>query len=360
MSAHAPVVILYEALPQDATPSEQDTLVQVDEVALGLETLGYTPVRLPVTLDLLALKDALIQFRPRVVFNLVESLGRSDALMPLAPMVIEAAGFPCTGASSAVLATTGDKVRAKGILRRARIPTPETWPVADTPAGLLKNRPESKWIIKSLTQQASFGLDDVSVVTGDRVAEGLKARRQRYGGAWFAERFIPGREFNYSVLQVGGRVKVLPPAEIRFVDFPEGKPHIVGYEAKWNPDAPEYHNTPRRFDFGREDRDLLHRLKRLALRAWKAFDLNGYARVDFRVDPDGNPWVLEINANPCLARDAGFVAAAMQAGINYEALIQTILETGEGSGAPSPTTSAFFPAFSRKERASFSALRPLN
>ena len=72
--------------------------------------------------------------------------------------------------------------------------------------------------------------------------------------------------------------------------------------------------------------ELLARLQHLAGACWRLFGLRGYARVDFRVDRQGQPWILEINANPCLSPDAGFVAAAGRAGLSYEAMLQRILD----------------------------------
>jgi D-alanine-D-alanine ligase len=105
-------------------------------------------------------------------------------------------------------------------------------------------------------------------------------------------------------------------------------PRIVDYRAKWDEAAFEYHHTPRRFDFDSTDSRLLERLKTLARQCWHYFGLAGYARVDFRVDHEGNPWILEINANPCLSPDAGFAAALEKAGIAYVDAIGRIIDDG--------------------------------
>ena len=120
--------------------------------------------------------------------------------------------------------------------------------------------------------------------------------------------------------------EVLPPAEIAFTGYPEDRPKIVDYDAKWNPGMFGYDNTPRVFEFAEADTLLLEYLRSLALRCWRVFSLSGYARVDFRVDRGGKPWILEINTNPCLAPDAGFAAAASRAGIGYADLIARIVD----------------------------------
>jgi D-alanine-D-alanine ligase len=155
----------------------------------------------------------------------------------------------------------------------------------------------------------------------------LSRRDEAVRGDCFAERYVEGREFNLSLLDGQDCVTVLPAAEIDFSRFPEGKPRIVGFDAKWQEDSFAYQNTPRRFAFAERDRPLLANLKKLAIECWKLFYLRGYARVDFRVDAGGQPWVLEVNTNPCLSPDAGFAAALAQAGISYDTGIERILAT---------------------------------
>jgi len=108
----------------------------------------------------------------------------------------------------------------------------------------------------------------------------------------FAERFIRGREVNVSILACPEGPKVLPPAEILFPNFPEGKPRVVGYNAKWAEGSFEYENTPRTFDFSSRDGGLLEQVRKIAIQCWTQFELRGYARVDFRIDENDRPWVL--------------------------------------------------------------------
>ena len=118
---------------------------------------------------------------------------------------------------------------------------------------------------------------------------------------------------------------VLPVAEIEFQDYPPGMPRIVGYEAKWQPESFAYAHTVRRFPREAAEARLLAEARRLALAAWRACGLSGYGRVDLRLDEHGVPHVLEVNANPCLAADAGFMAAAEEAGLSAAEVISRIL-----------------------------------
>ena len=184
------------------------------------------------------------------------------------------------------------------------------------------------WMVKSLWEHASVGLDERDTVLSDSVAEARqKMARQAasLGNACFAEQFIDGREFNLSLLAGPGGPQVLARPRSFSRPIRQGRLRIVGYRAKWDPESYEYAHTPRRFDFIPEDRGLIATLEKSALDCWRLFGLNGYARVDFRVDSCNRPWILEVNSNPCLSPDAGFAAALAEAGVPFEQAVERIL-----------------------------------
>jgi len=323
------VAMLYDAAAADGPPDASDTLKEAAAIAAALEELGFEPVAVPVGLDLAALRSRLRELAPRVAFNLVESLEGNGRLLHLVPALLAALEVPFTGCSATALAVTSDKVLAKRALRRAGLPTPPLF------GDSADHEPEStygQWIVKSLHEHSSLGLDDASIVSGQAAVEAaMRARRAELGGEWFAEAFVPGRELNVALLAAGAAPRVLPIAEIRFQDFPAGKPRIVGYAAKWDTSSFEYRNTVRGFEI---EAGLGEQARRLALACWELFGLAGYARVDFRVDEHGQAWILEINANPCLSPDAGFAAAAAEAGIGFRAIVAAVLEDAlRGAGA---------------------------
>jgi D-alanine-D-alanine ligase len=323
------VTLLYNEPGEHATVDDRDVLLQRDAVFEALRKLGHSTTCLGCTLDLDAVRQRLREQRPDVVFNLVESLGETDRLMPLVPLLLDALAIPYTGSPTETIIATSDKLSAKAQMRAAGLPTPRCRQGSSSlVAGRQEKRPtlerDTNWIIKPVWEHASIGMDDGAVirVTGtSQLESSVQMRQARTGKPYFAEQFIDGREFNLSMLAG----EVLPPAEIDFSSFPPGKPRIVGHQAKWEPDSFEYQCTPRRFDFPESDLLLLEQLSQLARRCWSLFHLGGYARVDFRVDYDGLPWILEINANPCLSPDAGFAAALTQAGIPFCDAIQQIL-----------------------------------
>ncbi|MBA2491783.1 MAG: D-alanine--D-alanine ligase [Gammaproteobacteria bacterium] len=313
--------MLYGALAEDALPDEQDVLIEVEAVASALKRLGYAVATLSVSLNLDAARARLQQQRPAFVFNLVESLDGRGRFCPLGAALLEETMVPYTGASSTALFMSSSKLLAKRLLRLCDIDTPD-WR-ADTSAS--EAAAGDRWIIKSVWEHASIGIDDQSVVDTRYVSEMLAARRERLGGEWFAEQYVDGREFNIALIDNTNGPQVLPPAEIQFKDFPSHKPRIVGYAAKWQLDSFESVHTPRTFNFGAHDYPLLKTLGEIAGRCWSLLECRGYARVDFRVDEAGRPWVLEVNANPCLAPDAGFAAAGRRAGFSYDEVIERIV-----------------------------------
>jgi D-alanine-D-alanine ligase len=213
---------------------------------------------------------------------------------------------------------------------------PARWP---PPSGGIPPVRPGTYIVKPVWEHGSLGMHDDAVVTVSDGAQ-LSARLHDAAGgrarAWFAERFVAGRELNLSLLAGEDGPEVLPPAEIDFSAFPEGKPRIVGYAAKWDERSFEFHHTPRRFDLPPEDAPLLARMAALARHCWELFGLRGYARVDFRVDEAGEPWVLEVNANPCLSPDAGFAAAVGRAGLTFAQAVGRIVRDARATGQAAP------------------------
>lgn len=316
------VVLLHDAVGEGSSADELDVYSQMDAISAALAELGHESIRVPCTLNLAAVAETLRRLAPELVFNLVESIGGQGRLIHLAPALLDSLGLRYTGCPTDAVFTTSNKLLAKRLLAGAAVPTPGWCSRRDMERA--RAVPASRYIIKSVWEHASRGLDEGSVVQADdprTLRAALERRLGDLGGEGFCEEYIDGREFNLSVL--AGRV--LPPAEIIFDGYGPDKPRVVGYRAKWDEDSFEYRHTPRRFDFPEADSALLEQLSRQALACWDLFDLRGYARVDLRVDAAGKPWVLEVNTNPCLSPDAGFAAAVAQAGMTFKDAVARIL-----------------------------------
>jgi D-alanine-D-alanine ligase len=182
-------------------------------------------------------------------------------------------------------------------------------------------------IIKPVWEDGSWGIDAESVFYSEgECVERIEQMDSTAPGKFFVEAFVEGREVSVSLLADRGKPEMLPPSEIVFTNFPAGKPHIVDYEAKWDSGSFAGGNTPRSFDFADGDLMLCGRVKALAGQCWSCFGLRGYARVDFRIDERNKPWAIDVNANPCVSPDSGFVAAATAAGYTYEGIITRIID----------------------------------
>ena len=259
------------------------------------------------------------------VFNLVESPPGRPGFQVDAAAAFEVLGLPVTGSCAGVIAATTDKEGTRRTLASRG--------VAVAPGGLLDpadpgvlDRVPPPWILKPCLEDASLGIDD-GAVTSDRAEAVAAARRlsQSFGGQpVLVEHLLPGREFNISLLADGDGVEVLPLAEMTFVDFPDEEPRIVGWKAKWDEGSFAYRHTVRRF-LDSDEAPLRSDLEEVSRAAWSACGLTGYGRVDLRLDEDGVPRVLEVNANPCLSSDGGFAAAAAAAGHDPGAVVRRIL-----------------------------------
>jgi D-alanine-D-alanine ligase len=337
------VVIVHQAVALGASLAELDVLDQVKAVERALHELGHEPIVEPCTLNLEVMRARLLELQPDVVFNLVEGLGGSDWLMFLFPGLLDTLGIPYTGSPTTAIFLSNHKLLSKQRMSAAGVSTPAAKYIG--PSGRLEDLNPGDppaiacpWIIKTAAEHASFGLDEDCVyddLTDEAILDRIREHSARLGRPCFAEQYIDGRELNISLLAAFDSAQVLPPAEIEFVDYPPGKPRVVGHTAKWIEDSFEFNGTPRTFVFADADRPMLERVCDMSRRCWDVFGLRGYARVDFRVDSANQPYVLEINANPCLTPGCGFPWAADYDKIDYRSLVARILADAQRPRAES-------------------------
>ncbi|HUW74496.1 MAG TPA: ATP-grasp domain-containing protein [Methyloceanibacter sp.] len=300
-------------------PDEIDTILAAEAVRVALAARCYTTEIVALESDVGGL-DALAAQPPLVVFNLVDAVNGDGRLAPMVPARLDALGLRYTGSGTSAWLDTLSKIGTKLKLADAGLPTP-AWSVDGANLD-----PSAQVIVKPVWEHGSLGMDDACVMRAADAKPAITEREARWKTEHFAEDFIDGREFNVSLLETGDGVEILPIAEILFEGLPDGVARIVGYDAKWAPESPAYLGTPRRFGLERAEPLLAGVLADHARACWDLFGVSGYARVDFRVDRAGASYILEVNMNPCLTPDAGFAAAALRAGIAYEALIERIAE----------------------------------
>ncbi len=319
------IVILHTDVAAEAGEDELDCLRQAQTIGEAIQTLGDESLLIPFEMDLNKTIAKLRALQPDIVFNLVETVGGRGSMIYFATALLDFLRFPYTGCGTDAMFMTSNKPLTKKILHANGIATPPWITAQGDVSGV---SPSGPYLMKPSWEDASVGLDDESVLQTSSLPalrDALHARQTQLGMECFAEAYIDGREFNIALLSTEQGVRILPAAEMLFVGYPKDKLKLLDYRAKWVEDSFEYDNTRRTLDLPPGDAGLVGRLRDIALQCWRLFGLRGYARVDFRVDQKGLPWVLEINANPCLSLDAGFAAALDHAGIKYSEAIDDIL-----------------------------------
>lgn len=312
--------IIYNEPGDGALADELDVLDQVAHIEQYLKVLGISVFRKGITNRFMDEIATLATEKPDFVFNLVESIDNKGELNYFVPALLNLYSIPYAGNPLEAIFITSNKTLASKAMRDAGIRNPAAY----LPSQYKLLNPGSKYIVKPIWEDGSLG------ITADSVFEcktGFEEKLKDLDDShWFIEDFIDGREFNMSVLADKNGPEVLPPAEIVFVNFNDKKPKIVDFKAKWEMDSFEYINTVREFPGKNLNRSLEKNLKEAALACWDLFGLKGYARVDARIDRNENVYVIEINANPCISPDGGFVAATKEAGYPFKDVLNRIID----------------------------------
>ena len=299
------VLLLYNqpVLP-DGHPdaeSERDVLDTVESIHGILSAGGFRVEQFGVGLELQPLLKRLREDPPDAVFNLFEGLANRPFTETVVAGILEWFEIPFTGSPSEGLTLARNKVRAKLMMRGAGLPTPPFFTVERLPAP----KCPLPWpvIVKPAAQDASAGIDQESVVTSQSSLESRIAHvLSRYGPA-LVEQYVPGREIQVSLVEArqsasGDReLHALPFAEIEFTD-PTIWP-IYSYDAKWTPSSKEHHSSPLHIGVS-VPAPWRDRIIETARAAFQLIGCRDYARVDMRVTAEGEPFILEVNANPYL------------------------------------------------------------
>jgi len=311
--------ILYNEPRDGALADELDVLDQVAYVEENLIELGISVYRKGITNRFMEEIATLAEEKPDFVFNLVESIDNKGELNYFIPALLCRYKIPYSGNPLEALFITTNKSLASKKMKDAGINNPASY----LPSQYKLLKPGKKYIVKPIWEDGSLGITDESVFEcKPGYEEKLKSLDDSH---WFIEDFIEGREFNISVLAGNNGPEVLPPAEIVFVNYGESRPRIINFKAKWEMESFEYINTVREFPKGNISSKLAMNLREVALKCWSLFGLKGYARVDMRTDSDENIYVIEINGNPCISPDGGFVAATKEAGYPFIDVVKRII-----------------------------------
>ncbi len=323
------IAVLFDGPSALAKSADLLILDTVEAVERSLAAEGNEIVRVPVYPDGRWV-ERLRRGKYDLAFNLCEGVDGVADLEPAVVSVLELIGLPYTGSTSWTTALCLRKPIANALLDRAGLPVPR-WHVVRRDSDL----PGVGFpaICKPAAEDASVGVEQRSVVRNTRA---LAARVQAMLELWdevLVQRYVDGREVNVGILGD----TALPIAEIDFGRMPRGLWRIVSYRSKWEQGSDEDRGGVPRCPADLPP-DVATEVRRVALGAWRVLGGQGYGRVDMRIDAAGRPWILEVNANPDFAPDAGLARMARIAGIEYPALVRAVCELALARARGTPST----------------------
>jgi len=296
------------------------------DVIETLREMGHEVRVLGVHDDLAGIRPAAGFFEPHIVFNLMEAFAGVTTFDQNVVSYLELLRLRYTGCNPRGLIFARDKALSKKLLAYHRIPVPDFSVVRYGHKPTLPKKMHFPLIVKSLFFEASAGISQASVVEDeDQFARRVQFIHESLGTAAIIEQFIDGRELYVGVLG-NERLEVLPVWEMSFAQMPENRWRIATERVKWNTQYQKKNGIMT--NAAKLDAAAVEHIQRIAKRAYRALDLNGYARIDLRMDEEGHAYVLEANPNPNLAYGEDFAESAETAGVSYETLLERIIALG--------------------------------
>jgi D-alanine-D-alanine ligase len=296
------------------------------DVIVSLQERGHEVRVLGVHDDLAGIRPTINRFAPHIIFNLMEAFADVTTFDQNVVSYLELLRAPYTGCNPRGLILARDKALSKKLLAYHRIRVPEFFVIRRGQKPTLPRRMAFPVIVKSLFFEASVGISQASVVESeDQLATRVKFVHDSLGTAAIVEQFIDGREMYVGVLG-NERLQVFPVWEMSFAKMPDNRWRIATERVKWSEKYQKKHGVmTERAKLSAADAE---RVQHIAKRAYRALDLSGYARIDFRMDDEGRVFVLEANPNPNLAYGEDFAESAEVAGVSYERLLERIVSLG--------------------------------
>lgn len=315
--------------PDDPTEHEMTKAAWKMEydVVVTLRGMGHEIRILGVGNELRPIRDLAEEFKPDIVFNLVEGFDDIRALDANVVSYLELLGIAHTGCNPRGLILSRDKALSKKLLAYHRIPFPRFAVFPRHRAVKRPQRLEFPLMVKTLDQDASLGISQASVVQDDgELLERVRFVHDSLGAAAIAEEYIEGRELYVGVVG-NSRLRAFPVWELRMDKLPPEGRLIATERVKFNTKYQEKYgiNWGPAADL---DAAMSERLQALAKRVYRALELSGYARIDFRLDATGRPFVLEANANPDIGYGGELPESAHLAGVGYAQLLKRIISLG--------------------------------
>jgi D-alanine-D-alanine ligase len=264
-----------------------------EEISDALQKLGHEPSYFeldgrPQSLHSLSRCDA------DLIFNLTESFGGDDTKEMNVVAYIDMLGLRYTGAGPHAIEHAHDI----------------SFPL----------------IVKPSWEDGSIGIDAGSVVKNIKeMMERIEYIQDEFDSPALIEEYIEGREIYAGILGNYERAQVLPMIELDLSRLPEGTPKIASYDVKFEKNTEAYKLTKSAVAENL-DEATMKRLSDTALAAYRALKLRDYGRIDMRLAPNGDVYVIEANPNPWLASRQEFAMAAKASGLSYTEMIGGIVD----------------------------------
>lgn len=303
--------------------AEWDDVETISAVEHAISLAGHEVVRIEADENSF---ERLRNQKPDIVFNMAEGFGGASRESHI-PAILEMLNIPYTASDPITIGNCHDKSRCKEILSYYGIPTPEFFVTDSAVNGHRKLKFPA--FVKPLHEGSSKGIYNSSLVyTKNELNTEITRIKKNYSQPSIIEEYLDGREFTVALLGNGNNVRVLPVIEINLNSLPEDFPRIYSYEVKWFFDTRE-----NKLDIFRCPADISDNLRlkieTICLDAYRALRIRDWARMDVRCDAKGNPYIIEINPLPGILPNPDdnscFPKAAREAGMDYNTLIQTVL-----------------------------------
>jgi D-alanine-D-alanine ligase len=296
------------------------------DVVSTLKTSGYELRVIGVHDDLTPIRHNVEEFKPDIVFNLMEAFADIGVFDQNVVSYLELLRLPYTGCNPRGLTLARDKSLAKKLFAYHRVPVPDFTVVPLNRRPALPKKLKFPLIVKSPTYESSIGISQASVVANeDQLARRVKFIHDSIGTAAIVEQYVDGRELYVGVMG-NLRLHVFPVWEMSFAKMSEQSWHIATERVKWSVAYQKKHGI----DTAAAElpAEVALQVQHLAKRAYRALDLTGYGRIDLRMREDGKLFVIEANPNPQLAIGEDFAESARHAGVEYRPLLDRIMSLG--------------------------------
>lgn len=299
-------------------------------VLAALRELGHTTEHLAIFDDLDLLQQKLQSFEPDVIFNLADQFKNNRSFDQNIVSFLAMRGVPFTGCGSTGLTLCKHKAISKKILSYHRIHTPEFVTIARGKRVARPARLKFPILVKPLKEEASLGISQASFVeTDEQFKERVQFIHEKYDNDVIAEEYIEGREL-YVSLMGNHRLQAFPIRELVFQEVPPDEPKIATYKAKWDEEYRKRWGLQNRFAEGL-DAAVVARIEQVCKRIYHLLTIDGYARLDLRLNSRNEVHFIEANPNPMLAADEDFAQSAQKGGLSYPQLIERIIRLGLGT-----------------------------